>query len=149
MHRYLNNIGNTECMSSWKSIGLPDEIIKPSNATDNSLAPALSYSGNKTRVKFDEGCLKQDNITFTHGKIVNIYLVYEIDLWNYVGSSDPTLGNSLFGAVKLIKMLILTNIGYGNSEYGIGFDTKRNFVFPAIGFGKNVIIFGADMSLNY
>ena len=46
-------------------------------------------------------------------------------------------------------MLILTNIGYGNSEYGIGFDTKRNFVFPAFGFGRNVIIFGADMSLNY
>ena len=70
-------------------------------------------------------------------------------MWNYVASSDPALGNSLFGAVKLIKMLILTNIGYGNSEYGIGFDTKRNFVFPAFGFGRNVIIFGADMSLNY
>ena len=62
-----------------------------------------------TRVKFDEGCLKQDKITFTHGKTVNIYIVYEIDLWNHVDSSDPTLGNSLFGAVKLVKTLMLIN----------------------------------------
>ena len=47
----------------------------------NSLAAALSYIGNKTRVKFDGICLKQDKITFTHWKTVNIYFVYEINLW--------------------------------------------------------------------
>ena len=41
--------------------------------SDNSLAAALSYTGNKTRVKFDVGCFKQDKILFTHLKIVNIY----------------------------------------------------------------------------
>ena len=30
--------------------------------SDNSLAAALSYTGNKTRVKFDVGCLKQDRV---------------------------------------------------------------------------------------
>ena len=30
--------------------------------------------------------------------------------------------------------------------YGIGFDTKTSFSFPNDGFGKNVIIFGVDMS---
>ena len=29
-------------------------------------------------VKFDGNDLKQDKITFNHGKIVNIYLVFEI-----------------------------------------------------------------------
>ena len=29
--------------------------------------------------------------------------------------------------------------------YGIGFDLKGTFRFPATGFGRNVIIFGADM----
>ena len=47
----------------------------------NSLAPVLSYIGNKTRVKFDGICLKQDKIIFTHWKTVNIYFVYEINLW--------------------------------------------------------------------
>ena len=36
-------------------------------------------------------------------KTVNIYIAYEINLWNYVESSDPILGNCLFGAVKLVK----------------------------------------------
>ena len=82
---------------------MSDESINPPTISDNSLAPALSYIGNKTRVQFGGGCLKQDKITFTHGKIVNIYIVYKINLWNYVYSDDHILGNSLFGAAKLVK----------------------------------------------
>ena len=77
---------------------MSDEIIEPPSVSDNSLAPALRNVGKKTRVKFDWDCLKQDKITFTHGKIVNIYVVYEINLRNYVDISDPTLGNSLLHA---------------------------------------------------
>ena len=93
-----------------------DEIIKPLSTCDNNLVPALSYIGNKTRVKFDGVRSKQDKITFTHEKTVNIYIVYEINLWNYTGSSDPTLGNSLFGDIDKHKY----------SGYGIGFDMKGN-----------------------
>ena len=82
---------------------MSDESINPPTTSDNSLAPLLSYFGNKRRVKFDRSCLKQDKITFTHEKIVNIYIAYEINLWKYVDSSDPTLGNSLFSATKLVK----------------------------------------------
>ena len=60
MYRYFKKIGNTEPISSWKSKGLSDEIIKPPTTSDNILAPAsaLSYIGYKIRVKFDESCLK-------------------------------------------------------------------------------------------
>ena len=77
-------------------------IIKPLTTSDNSFAPALSYFGNKTRVKVSGSCLKQDKITFTHGKIVNIYTVYEL---SFSGSNNnyPTLENCLLGAVKLTK----------------------------------------------
>ena len=34
---------------------------------------------------------------------------------------------------------------YNNSEYGIGFDSKRSFSHPSGGYGKNVIIFAVDM----
>ena len=80
-----------------------DEIIKPPTTSDKRLAPPWSYNGNKTRVKLDGSCLKQDKITFTHEKTANIYIVYKINLWNYEDSSDPTLENSLFGDVKLVK----------------------------------------------
>ena len=119
------------------------ESIKPLTAFYNSVTSALNYIGNKTRVKFDGGSLKQDKITFTHGKIINIYIVYEINLWNYVYSFNLTLGNSLFGDVKLIKNTDIDKYNY--SGYSTGFDMKGTFRFPAIGFGRNAIIFGADM----
>ena len=38
---------------------------------------------------------------------------------------------------------------YGYSGYGTGFDRKSAFSFPdGVGFGQNVIIFGADMSFS-
>ena len=51
---------------------MSDESIKASSTSDNSLDPWLSYVGTKTRVKFLWGCLKQDKVTFTHGKTVYI-----------------------------------------------------------------------------
>ena len=35
---------------------------------------------------------------------------------------------------------------YKYSGYGIGFDRHGIFSFPGTGFGRNVIIFGVDMS---
>ena len=75
-------------------------------------------------------------------KKVNIYIAYEINLWNFVDTSDPALQNSLSGAVKLVKNADIDKYKY--SRYGIGYDMKGTFGFPAIGFGRNVIIFGVD-----
>ena len=65
-------------------------------------------------------------------------------MWNYVDSSDHTLGNSLFSAVKKVK-----NEDIDKYEYfgcGVGFGMRGTFSFPTGGFGKNVIIFGLDMN---
>ena len=121
---------------------MSDKSIKPPTTSDNSLAPAINYIS-ETRVKFVGGCLRKDKITFTHGKTVNIYIVYEKKLLNYVYSSDLTLGNSLFDAVKLVKTTDIDKYKY--SGYGIGFDMERTFGLPAIGFVRNIINFGADM----
>ena len=72
----INNVANY--VLSWKSKGLSSESIKPPTTSDNSLTPALNYYGNKIRVKFTGSCLKQSKkISYTQGKIVNIYIVYE------------------------------------------------------------------------
>ena len=63
---------------SWKSKGLSNESIKPLATSNKILNLSLDYVGNKIRVKFGVDYLKQDKITFNHGKIVNIYLVYKI-----------------------------------------------------------------------
>ena len=64
---------------SWKSKRLSDEIIKPQSTSTNILNPLLNYVGTKKRAEFKGSCLKQDKILFNHGKLVNIYIVYEIN----------------------------------------------------------------------
>ena len=61
-----------------------------------------------------------------------------------VDSNDPTVGNSLSGVVILVKDADIDKYKY--SGYSTGFDIKGTFSFSASGFGKNIIIFGADMS---
>ena len=96
--RYFKIVTNTDYVSSWKSKGLSDESVTPPTTSDNSLTPALSYYGFKIRLKFIGSCLKQDKITYTHGKTVNIYTVYELSASDSF-NNDPTLKNCLFGAV--------------------------------------------------
>ena len=87
---------------------------------------------------------KTRQISFDHGKIVNIYIAYEIEKSVNL-RSYPTLENCLFGAVKLAKHNNDVDL-YKYSGYGIGFDRKGFF---SIGdeVGRNVTIF-VDMSLS-
>ena len=77
------------------------------------------------------------------GAIVNAYIVYEISK-NINVSNYRTLENCLFGAGILTKIADIKKYGY--SDYGIGFDRHGSFSFPGTRLGKNVIMFGADMS---
>ena len=100
----------------------------------------LSYYGTKAGIKFNGSCLKEDKITYTHGKIVNIYLAYEF-FGGYSGDDNyPTLQNALFGAVKRTRNADIDKYGY--SGYGIGFDRRWSFSFPGGGLCQNVIVFG-------
>ena len=94
VYRYFKTVTNTNYISSWKSKGLSAESIKPPTTSDNSLTPALNYYGTKTRVKFTGSCLKQSKITYTHKKVVNIYIVYELGA-SSSHIDDPTLKNCL------------------------------------------------------
>ena len=89
--------------------------------SDKMLNSLLDYVDTKARVKFNGDCLKQDKISFDHGKIVNIYIVYETERSVNI-SSYPTLENCLFGAVKLTKHVDVDLYKY--SGHGIGFDRK-------------------------
>ena len=64
-----------EYVSEWKSKGLSNESINMISTSDNSLNPTLSYYDTKMRVKFTGGYLKQTKISYTHGKVVNIYIM--------------------------------------------------------------------------
>ena len=122
-----------EYVSESKSKGLSNESFKVISTFDNSLNPTLTYYGTKIRVKFTGDCLKQTKITCTHGKVVNIYIVYELDA-SSSNDSDPILKYCLFGAVTLTKNADIDKYQY--SGYGIAFDRRGGFSFPGGGFGK-------------
>ena len=82
--------------------------------------------------------MKQDKVTYTHGKIVNIYIAYDISK-NFKISSYPTLENCLFGAISLTRNNYVDKYKYS----GYGF--HRNFSVDNE-FGRNCIIFGVYMS---
>ena len=60
--------------------------------------------------------MKQDKILYTHGEIINIYIVYELTGSNS-DDNEPTVRNSLFGAVTLTKNIDIDKNQY--SVYGI------------------------------
>ena len=60
-----------------KSIGLSDERLNSNTASNYKITPELSFYDTKTRVLFNGSCLKQDKVTYSYEKIVNIHIVYE------------------------------------------------------------------------
>ena len=79
---------------------MSDEKINSIKTSDYGLTLYIDYyNTNKIRVKFNGGCLKQDQPTLLHGGIVNVYIVYEITD-NFNVSSYRKLENCLFGAVN-------------------------------------------------
>ena len=69
-------------------------------------------------------------------------MVYEITKFRY--NNNPILTNALFGAVKITKNADIEKYNY--SGYGIGFDSQGFYNHSSRGIGRDVIIFGADMS---
>ena len=77
--------------------------------------------------------------TFNHKKVVNIYIVYELNKMADIGNNFPTLQNAIFGAVTLTKNADTDKHRY--SGYGIGFDRRSSFLFPRGRFGQNALNF--------
>ena len=140
----LNSVvGVIDRVLSWQSKGMSNESVEPPTTSNNSLNPRLSYSDTKVKVQLTGSCLKQPKFTFTHKKVVNIYIVYELGA-SSSHDSDPTIKNCLFGAVTLTKNADTEKYKY--SRYGIGFYRRSSFSFTGGGFGQTVLFFDADMS---
>ena len=71
MYRYFKRIagvGSGNYIYFWKSKGLSDETLDSITASNYKITPELSFYGTKTRVEFNRSCLKQDKVTYNHGK---------------------------------------------------------------------------------
>ena len=109
--------------------------------------PFLENNG-RMNVEFNRYYLAQNKaIHPNNNKVVNIYIVYELGLINNDGTDVYTTQNASFGAMKITKNA--TNTSKNKyEEYGTCFDSGGKFSKGNITDGKNVIIFGVDMSFS-
>ena len=71
MYRYFKmiaGVGNGRYIYYWKSEGLSDERINSIKTSNHSITPNVSYYGTKATEGSNGSCLKQDIVTFNHGK---------------------------------------------------------------------------------
>ena len=133
VYKYFKSITGSNYISSWKSKALSDESIKPTTTSDNSLTPLITYYDYDIRVKFNGSILRQSKFTYTHKKVENICIVYELSA-SIPNDNDPTLKNCLFGAVNLTKNADIEKYKY--SDYGIGFDRDQIIHFQVVDMVK-------------
>ena len=132
-------------VSEWEFKGLSNKKFRPPYTTNKALSPKLEWNKCKLRLKFEGGCLKQeDTVHVTPNNIVNLLIGYKLDSWPRDLDTDYTLGGCLFEGVKFSKNADPDEYSY--SSFGLGFDTSGYRSLPDGSVGKNVIVFGVDMS---
>ena len=93
----------------------------------------------------EKGALVQyDNDVIAGWPLVNIHIVYKTSPKTI--NSNFVFKNCLFGAIKVTNTTNSDTDKWQYSVYGTGFDSKGEFTHPYGEDGKNVIIFGADLS---
>ena len=116
-------------------------MFSVNNSNNNS--PTLLNKNNRLGVTFNGNYMKQNKLGYAHGKIVNLYIVYELKN-RKIDSPDFTVQSGLFGAVKITKNANTSHYKY--EGYGICFDGESSFSFGNRTDAKNVIIFGVNNS---
>ena len=116
-------------------------MFSVNNSNNNS--PTLLNKNNRLGVSFTGNYIKQNKLGYARVKIVNLYIVYELNN-RKVDSPYFTVQNGLFGAVKITKNVNTSHYKY--EGYGICFDGESSFSFGNRIDAKNVIIFGVKNS---
>ena len=142
-------------ISRWKSKNIYDPSIK------NMLYPVQNIKLLSTNIKndskglhvfFNGGNYLHQDIIAIPNNVISIYCIYELDPIYFSRNNEFTIQNSLFGAIEITKSANTSKYKY--KGYGICFDESEEFTharkegnFNHTTLARNVIIFGADMSI--
>ena len=143
VYKYFEDVNASKTIikfhaNSWISKGLSDEKISSVNGFKH---PFIEYANARIKLKFDESILRQ-KLSTSLGLIANYHIVYRLN--PRTNSSNILLENCLFGKIKMTKNADTDKYKY--QGHGIGLDLSGIFSHPDGGYGKNVIIFGVDMT---
>ena len=141
--KYIKYFTGTTRIESWKSNIMSEESIEYITKSGSDFCPTFVDHHLLSDMNCNGHCLIK-NISVAK-RVINLYISYTIGPQLKKFNTDLTLGNSLSGFVKLTKNADIYNYKY--TEYGKRFDSRSKLLFTDGSYGKNVIIFGADMSL--
>ena len=122
---------------------MSEEGIENITRSDSNFAPTFVDYHSLPDMNFNEHCLIKNNISIPK-KVINLYISYSLSPQLKSLNTNFTLGNNLFGSLRLTKNADPNK--YKNTGYGIGFDSRSGFLFTDGSYGRNIIIFGVDMS---
>ena len=144
-------------ISEWKSTGIYNYSSRSNmNALANSKndLPNLKNDGSM-HVYLSGNHFQQNKVIIpNNNNAINIYCVYKLDPIASSRDTSFTIQNALFGAMQITKNAT-DNTKNNYKGYGICFDERSQFghTITEGGFthttnGRNVLIFGADMSFS-
>ena len=108
---------------SWKSKGVYNSKLKP---LYTAFLHSIKLSEYKMGIEFDKDHLAAGQNNYLT-KIVNVYIVYDLDAWPKIPLRNAALKNCLFGATNIVKNSDKEKYVY--SGYGIAFDGKGEWSF--------------------
>ena len=144
-------------ISEWKSTGINNY------SSDSNMKAVVDSGGHLPNIKNDgriyvhligNHCQQNKVIIPNNNNAINIYCVYQLDSIASSRDTSFTIQNALFGAMQITKNA--TDSDKNNyKEYGIYFDERSQFGHTITengvtytSNGRNVLIFGADMSFS-
>ena len=142
-------------ISEWKSTGIYNYSSDSNmNAVANAKSnlPNLKNDG-RMHVHLSGNHFQQNKVNIpNNGNVINIYRVYKLDPIASSRDTSFTIQDALFGAMQITKNAT-DNSKNNYKGYGICFDKGSQFGHTMtegghthITNGRNVLIFGADMS---
>ena len=136
-------LSNKNQIDEWKSKVLSNQYLSVVGTLGSVV---LSKPIKSMHVIFKrKGPVVQNDIDIiVGGPIVIIYIVYKISPKTI--NSNFVFRDGLFGAIKIKNTANFDTDKWQYSGYGVGFDSTSTFTHPNEVNGKNVIIFGADLS---
>ena len=136
-------------ITHWKSSGIDNYSLKTDLrgvANTSGVYPKV-FGQTIMSVIFSGNYVKENKTIYPTKPAVNIYIVYKLDAIKPTRNTDFTIQNALFGAGKITEDPSDSDHNKYNG-YRIAFDEGSDFSFGNIVNGKNVILFGADMSFS-
>ena len=158
--KYTGSFGfalNSKNISGWKSTGIYNHSSKSiMNVVANTKTDLPSFKNDgRTHVHLNGNHFQQIVAGIpNNNNVINIYCVYKLDPIASTRDTSYTIQDALFGAMQITKNA--TDYDKNNCKgYGICFDERSQFGHTItessrthITNGRNVLIFGADMSFS-